>query len=201
MKNSVVTIPNLLSVFRLVLIPFITATYSKGFGLVAIILLVVSAVTDTLDGFIARRFGQISSLGKILDPLADKLTMAAVVFALLLRHKEMWLVLSVLVLKEAFMLVGSYLLLKKGTRPAEAKLFGKLSTAYLYLFVFIVMLTDLLEELAQVVLFSDTVIFILSGVACVFMICAVIQYSKIYVGICKGTYNIETEKFEGEVLK
>ena len=91
----------MLSVVRLCLIPFITTTYTRGFETAALVLVVASGITDLLDGFIARQFGQISDLGKILDPLADKVTMAAVVFALLLRHPQIWLIMAVLVVKES----------------------------------------------------------------------------------------------------
>ncbi len=183
MKNSIFTIPNMLSVLRLCLIPFITTTYSRGMELSATVLLVVSGITDLLDGFIARHMNQISDLGKILDPMADKLTTAAVVFALLLRHPQIWLVLTVLVMKESLMLVGSYFLIKKGARPAEAKLFGKLSTLYLYIALFFIMVSDVVETATSFVLLSPKAIWILSAIACVFMICAVVQYAKIYKGI------------------
>lgn len=201
MKNSVFTIPNMLSLIRLCLIPFITTTYTRGFEIVALVLVVVSGFTDLLDGFIARNFGQISDLGKILDPLADKLTMAAVVFALLLRHPQIWLIMAVLVVKETLMLIGSYVLIKKGTRPAQAKLFGKLSTAYLYFLLFFFMLSDVLEHYNGAALLSSFTIWILSGVACLLMICAVVQYTRIYFAIQNGTYNVKTEQFEGEISK
>ncbi len=201
MKNSIFTIPNMLSVVRLCLIPFITTTYTRGFEIAALILVVASGVTDLLDGFIARRFGQISDLGKILDPLADKLTMAAVVFALLLRHPQIWLIMAVLVVKESLMLLGSYVLMKKGARPAQAKLFGKLSTAYLYFILAFLMLSDVLEHYKGIILLSSLTIWILSGVACLLMILAVVQYTRIYFAIQKGTYNLKTEQFEGEISK
>lgn len=201
MKRTIFTIPNMLSIFRLCLIPFITATYSRGFELAATVLLVVSGFTDLLDGFIARHFNQISDFGKILDPMADKLTMAAVVFALVLRHPQVGLILAVLVAKESLMLFGSYILIKRGTRPAEAKFFGKLSTAFLYLVLFLVMLSDVVAGFTGNTFLSVTAIWILSGVSCLIMICALIQYYCIYRAIKSGTYNVETEQFEGEISK
>ena len=76
-KGQVFTVPNLLSLFRLILIPFIVVYYFTGPQTVAIVLIAVSAFTDVIDGRIARRFHMISNLGKILDPLADKLTEGA----------------------------------------------------------------------------------------------------------------------------
>ncbi len=201
LKNSIFTIPNLLSVFRLCLIPFITTTYYRGLEKAAVILLTVSGVTDLLDGFIARRFHQISNFGKLIDPIADKLTTASVVFVLMLHHSQICLVLIVLVVKELLMLAGALSLVKQGARPAEAKLFGKLSTAYLYLFFFTVMIFDVVQRYTATVFLTPAAMWFLSGVACVLMICAVFQYTKIFIGIKNGTYNIQTEQFEGEISK
>ena len=73
-KKDIITIPNLLSLLRLGLIPFYTSLYLHGNIPLASILLAISCMTDLLDGFIARRFHMISDLGKFLDPLADKIT-------------------------------------------------------------------------------------------------------------------------------
>lgn len=197
MKN-IFTIPNMLSTFRLCLIPFITTTYTQGAFTVATLLLVVSGLTDMLDGMIARRFGQISEFGKFIDPLADKLTMASVVFALLLHHPPLWVTLSVLVAKELLTLVGAYVLYKKGTRPSESKLFGKLSTFFLYVILFLIMVADILEERLDVILLYDWVVWGMVAISCLLMILAFCQYLPIFIGIIKGTYNVETEQFEGD---
>ncbi len=198
MKNSIFTIPNMLSVLRLCLIPFITTTYTQGMFDVATWLLVISGLTDTLDGFIARRFNQISEFGKFIDPLADKLTTAAVVFALVLRHPPLWVTLAVLVCKELLTLIAAYVLYRKGTRPSESKLFGKLSTVVLYLVLFTVMIADGAQAYFNIVLLHPWVIWCLVGLSCLFMLLAFFQYLPIFIGICRGTYNVETEQFEGE---
>ena len=68
------TIPNLLSLLRIIVIPFFAYFFIKGNALWAIIVLFLSGVSDFLDGKIARKFNQVSDLGKVLDPVADKLT-------------------------------------------------------------------------------------------------------------------------------
>lgn len=197
MKN-IFTVPNMLSAFRLCLIPFITTTYSQGFFVIAIALLLISGVTDMLDGMIARRFGQISEFGKFIDPLADKLTMASVVFALLLHHPPLWVTLTVLVIKELLTLIGAYILYKKGARPSESKLFGKLSTLFLYLILFFIMAADVLEECMKITILYPWVLWCMVAFSCLLMILAVLQYYPIFRGIINGTYNIETEQFEGD---
>ncbi len=180
---------------RLCLIPFITTTYTRDWELVAAVLLAVSGLTDLLDGFIARRFDQVSDFGKIIDPVADKLTTASVVFALLLRHPQLTITMVVLVLKESAMLIGAYILVKNGSRPAEAKIMGKISTAALYLTLFVTMICDIADYTIP-----GGGMWTMALVCCVCMIGAWIQYYFVYQGIRKGTYNIETERFEGEKI-
>ena len=91
MRNkNIFTIPNILSVFRLLLLPVIVYTYmnQKDYVLTGILLL-ISGLTDLLDGYIARTFNMMSDLGKILDPVADKATQAVVLLCLMTRFS--WL--------------------------------------------------------------------------------------------------------------
>ena len=75
--HRILTIPNILSVMRIVMIPFIVLSYCDGKIYLSAILIVLSGITDVVDGFIARHFHMESAVGKALDPIADKLTMAA----------------------------------------------------------------------------------------------------------------------------
>ena len=89
-NKRIFTIPNLLSVFRLVLIPIFVWTYCVRRGyLVTAGILLLSGLTDIADGFIARRFHMVSALGMALDPIADKLTQAAMLFCLVTRFPLM----------------------------------------------------------------------------------------------------------------
>ena len=99
-KNCI-TIPNMLSVFRLILIPFFVYAYcvEQNFWKTAA-LLALSGISDTADGYIARRFNMVSDLGKIIDPVADKLTQAAMLLCLLTRYPLMLLPLLLLTFKE-----------------------------------------------------------------------------------------------------
>ena len=90
--NRIITVPNLLSFFRLCLIPVIIWSYCvKKNPLLAGEILLLSGLTDLADGYIARRFHRISNLGKILDPVADKLTQAAMLICLFTRFPHMLL--------------------------------------------------------------------------------------------------------------
>ena len=89
-QKKILTIPNIMSFFRLVLIPIIVYFYVvKENYLWTLILLVVSGLTDIVDGFIARKFKMISDFGKAIDPIADKLTQLALLCCLLFRFNYM----------------------------------------------------------------------------------------------------------------
>ncbi len=193
MKDSIYTVPNLLSVVRLLLIAPIVVTYSRGWFLAAAVLLALSGVTDMMDGYIARRFNQISTLGKVLDPIADKLTMAAVALGIALRHPALWLAMGVLAVKELTMLIGALILYKKGTRPAASKWVGKAATVLLYVVFFGVVITDLCA-----VVLPAWAYWAMAAACSAAMIAALISYVPVFLGILSGAYNVETERFEGE---
>lgn len=130
------TIPNILSYVRLMLIPVFMLQYltAKDIGdyYIAGIIIVFSGLTDLLDGYIARKFNQITELGKLLDPIADKLTQVAVIICLLVHYEKMWIIITLFVAKELFMAVNDFLLYRQGKKLDGAKWFGKVSTAVFY---------------------------------------------------------------------
>ena len=131
--GKVLTIPNILSFFRLLLVPAIIWAYlGMKSDKLAIILIAVSALTDVLDGQIARRFNMISDLGKALDPFADKLTQAAIVFCLAFRFPMLWILLAVCVIREICMGILGYITIRKTNKVPSARWYGKLSTVTLY---------------------------------------------------------------------
>lgn len=134
MTLQLIKIPNLLSLLRILLIPFFIAAYlSNNNPLLAPLLLVASGITDMLDGMIARRFHMITDLGKILDPVADKLTQLAILSCLALHYPLFISLLCVFLTKELLTLVGGLLLYHRRIHPGSAKWFGKLATCFFYL--------------------------------------------------------------------
>lgn len=132
-QNKILTIPNMLSFFRLCLIPVIMWLYCvEDNYLWAGIVLIVSGITDTVDGFVARHFHMTSDLGKMLDPVADKLTQAAMLFCLLTRFPLMILPLGIMVLKEFFMGVTGLMVIQKTGKVFGADWHGKVTTWLLY---------------------------------------------------------------------
>ena len=108
--NRIITVPNLLSFFRLCLIPVIIWSYCvKKNPLLAGEILLLSGLTDLADGYIARRFHRISNLGKILDPVADKLTQAAMLICLFTRFPYVLLLIVIMAGKELYMVVSGWI--------------------------------------------------------------------------------------------
>ena len=127
------TIPNAMSLFRLLLVPVIIWSYAvRKDTTLTIVLLAVSALTDVLDGRIARRFDMVSDLGKALDPLADKLTQVSIVLCLALTHPLLWVLLGVCVVREPCVGVLGYITIRKTNQVPSAKWYGKVSTVVLY---------------------------------------------------------------------
>ena len=148
LMEGAMTIPNLLSVIRIILIPVFLVLFLKGSYLAAVIGLGISGLTDLFDGKIARAFNQVSNLGKLLDPIADKLTQITLAIAYffyfhasddaLLRGAS-WLFWA-FVLKELLMLIGGVLLLTHDITPQAAIMYGKVATVAYYVVMILLLL-------------------------------------------------------------
>ena len=132
-SKQIFTIPNILSLLRLALIPFIVWSYSIKKFIASAILIVISGITDVVDGFIARKFNMVSDLGKALDPIADKLTILFILFAITLKTPVITPLLVIFILKEIIMGIEGIIIIKKTGTTYSAKWFGKISTVLLYL--------------------------------------------------------------------
>lgn len=136
-KEDWLTIPNILSYVRIAMIPlyiylYVSAETAEQYYKAAGIL-VLSGITDSLDGIIARKTGQITDLGKALDPLADKLTQIAVVGAMFVERPYILPLLVLFIGKELYLLISNVLLFKKDIFMDGAMWFGKLATAFFYI--------------------------------------------------------------------
>ena len=135
------TIPNWLSFIRIALIPVFAVLFVQGHQLVAVIVMICAALTDLFDGKIARKFNQVSNLGKILDPIADKLSQMAIVIVLLYTYWEnpIKYLFFFFIVKEVLMLLGGALLLSKGMRPTAKEIWGKVATNVFYIAMIIIL--------------------------------------------------------------
>lgn len=159
-KKDVLTIPNILSLFRLLLIPvyiviYLNAENPPDYYLAAGIL-AVSCLTDLIDGKIARHFNMISTIGKILDPLADKATQFTLILCLAMKHPILWYLVGLFVVKESFQLIAGGINLRKGKMLKGALLSGKICTTVLFIsLIILVMLPGLDEMVVDLIVFID----------------------------------------------
>lgn len=182
LKKEVFTIPNIMGYFRIILIPiflyiYYNATSVRDYYIVAGIVC-ISGITDFLDGYIARNFNMITEFGKFIDPLADKLTQAALVFSLAFRHKLMWYLVGLFIIKEGFMAIMGIIMLRKGKKLDGAKWFGKLCTAILYIVMFILILFPRM---------NDTRANFLIVVCGIFMLMSFILYIPVFYKMHKSS--------------
>lgn len=159
-------IPNSLSIFRLVLIPcFIFAYFLPGESnnyLIASLIFVLSGLTDYFDGYIARRLNQITDLGKLLDPLADKLTQLTVFVCLYIdKIIPLWLVI-LYVVKELLIVFGSTFIYNKSDMVVSSKWFGRFSTAIFYAGVFFILTVKPDEMVTRGIIYAIFAIIITS---------------------------------------
>lgn len=187
-KKEIFTIPNLLSLFRLVLIPvyasvYLTATENYQF-LLAGAILAVSCLTDMIDGKIARKFNMITTLGKVLDPLADKLTQLTLTICLSMKYPVLYPVLGLFVLKELFQLVLGVVFLRKGKMLPGALMAGKICTTVLFIsLIALVLMPNMYPAVVTLIAVIDAL----------FLSISFISYVLAYFGKHVKVQDIESE--------
>ena len=148
-RKEVFSIPNILGYFRIMLIPcfmytFLTADTIEDYYLSAVIV-GISSLSDMFDGLIARKFNMITELGKLIDPVADKLTQGALIVCFLMKYDYIRYLLAIYIIKESFMaIMGLIMLRHNGRKLNGAKWYGKVSTALVYVVMFILFLRPIL---------------------------------------------------------
>lgn len=172
------TIPNVLSLIRIGLLPVFAVLYLKSDTHPALLwwagaILVLSGLTDLFDGWIARHFNQISEVGKLLDPVADKLTQFTVLVCLATQYMELVWLAVICLLKEVAQGIGGFLLLRRGDTVRGSQWFGKVSTMVFY------------SSMAAIVLFPDMpgwVLISLVVLVSLTMLMAFLGYLKTFIG-------------------
>ena len=132
LKQEAFSIPNLISYFRLLLIPLFIQLYMNENFTEALITLAASGLSDVIDGRVARKYNMVTDLGKVLDPVADKLTQCAMMFCVAMRYPAMWWLLGLHVVQELIMIVMGWYVLKKTDTVNSASWCGKLCTGVIY---------------------------------------------------------------------
>lgn len=131
-RNQILTIPNILSIIRMLMIPAFVWLYLNGYETATAVMLLLSGLTDVVDGWIARTFHQVSDLGKAIDPVADKLTQAAMLLCLVSRYDKMLIPFLLLAAKEVFCGISSLIVIRRTGVVPSAKWHGKVTTLLLY---------------------------------------------------------------------
>lgn len=183
-RNKNLTVPNAISVLRILLVPFFAYYFIVGKLALAVALLVFSGLTDLFDGVIARKFNQVTELGKMLDPLADKITQGVVALCLAVTIKEIRPVLILFIVKELVMLVGAIVLIKKKKKPCAAQWYGKVATTLFYVSVtVIVALNTFMDGKQMVFQILSNVLLILTAAV---MFYAAFKYLQIFLEILRS---------------
>ena len=134
------TIPNVLSMLRLALVPVFLAFVVLEDYIAAFAVLVVAGLTDLLDGFLARRLGQVTRLGQLLDPAADRLYIFAALVGLAANDLVPWWIVVVIIARDAFLLVLGVVLANHGYGPLPVHQLGKVATFALFFGLPVIML-------------------------------------------------------------
>ena len=137
-------VPNALTIIRFLLIPVIVISIFNGDYIIAFIFFTVSGITDIADGCIARKFNLISNFGKLMDPLADKLTQIATIASLTLKDIIPIWILAIVLLKELIMIAGASFLYGKDV-VVYSKWYGKLATVLFYVAIVFSLLINQFE--------------------------------------------------------
>ncbi len=190
LSNRAFTIPNLLCLIRILLITPFVKFFLDGDYLWAGIVIALSGLSDCFDGYIARHFNQESELGKILDPLADKLTLLAVGVCLSVIEPFFLPVIIILVVKDLLMLIGSSKVIKMGIIVPKSKWYGKVGTVMFYITVVFIVFVEIMQSMeTPLVYISDatgkTVSMIMLCLTAAMMIFAFVMYTITFRDILK----------------
>ncbi len=175
-KKENFNVPNMLSFIRIIIIiPFVLYFLNDEY-LLAAVMLIFSGLSDMFDGIIARKLNQATKFGRILDPVADKLTLTAVVVCIGIKFPETILLVVILILKDVSMLIAGSFLLKKGVEPPAAKWYGKLSTIFFYISVIIIVVLKAIYGIT-----SPIISVLLLSITSFFMLFALFKYFILFL--------------------
>lgn len=133
-------VANLLTTLRFLLIPVYIVMFFMGEHTVAFVVVVLSIATDVADGYIARKWNQTTYVGSMLDPLADKCMMIAIVLTFLIRGWIPWQAAAVIFFRDIGMILGSLIFHLQGKKMAAANVLGKSTTVLFYLAILLIVL-------------------------------------------------------------
>lgn len=146
-------LPNYLTILRLIFVPIIFALILLEHFLLAFTLFLVANITDILDGKIARKYNSITEFGKLIDPLADKITQISTISALTIKDIIPFWILLIISIKEIIMMIASFVLFRKEIAIVHSKWYGKLATIILFIAIVFSLLSKTFIELSSITLY------------------------------------------------
>ncbi|MEE0967676.1 CDP-alcohol phosphatidyltransferase family protein [Faecalibacillus faecis] len=178
-KKEIFSIPNILCYLRILLVPVFLYVYFKleadnNNHYLSVLILIISSITDFLDGFIARKYDMITELGKLVDPMADKLTQLVVACTLVVSYPSyIWLIVIILLKDGMLLLAGIYLLKKSGKHLEQAEMPGKVATCVFFVVSIILLAFNPGINISNIMIYTTVVL----------MVIAMVHYAK-------GLYNL-----------
>ena len=152
-KINIKQIPNYLTVLRLILIPIIFYLILTKHYTIAFILFSTANITDILDGYIARKYNLITDWGKLMDPLADKLTQISTISALIIKHIIPFWILAIITVKELLMITVAFTLYKKEIVTVHSKWYGKVATILFFIAIVFSLLSESFTEISGLIIY------------------------------------------------
>lgn len=189
-KNKILTVPNALSLLRILLVPVFMYLYiGRQNTLWTAIVLIISCASDVIDGPIARKFNQVSDVGKALDPIGDKLTQIGLMVCLITKYPLMWVPAIIIVVKEIVSGILGLVTIKKANVVKGAVWHGKLTTVLLFLMMGL--------HLLWPPRLPDLISWISIGICCAMMLYSFTMYTIRYIRTLKEAQTKE-ETSDGE---
>lgn len=173
--RDLVTVPNLITYLRFLLVyPFIWFFINENY-IMAGIMIGLSGLSDCFDGFFARKLNQVTSLGKILDPIADKVTLVAVAVCMVVYEPKIMPIMMILVAKEFLMLLGGFILLLRKLTPPPANIFGKIATLVFYFAISLIIFIKIVWGKENLTVITISLIAVAAA-----MLLALVQYAIVF---------------------
>ncbi len=135
--KTFITVPNIITMVRLIILPFILILLNKGYDIWAVALIIFCGFTDVLDGFLAKVLNQATAIGKILDPVVDKIFYLAILVFLMSERSFPLFAFIIIVVLEVFILAGGYILISKYKIVPSSSIIGKFAVCLISLSVFL----------------------------------------------------------------
>ena len=175
------TIPNILSYIRILLIPVIVILFANGYNIWTLVVVVISTLTDIADGFIARRFNMITDFGKFIDPVADKATQLTIFICLITKFPLMLLPFCVLLVKELGSLLLRMAVYRKNNIVEGAHWHGKMSTGIVILVIVLhLAFGGMPESVSNALILFSTMFMVYSGFLYTLEGLDILKYGKRY---------------------